>query len=298
MNWLTNQNDDAHHDGNSDQTCYTQVFSHAASQDLVDECRCKFLAYVITGIQTRQRKSGTLLRMSKTIDKVRAARELFLGKSFGVLSTISLDVPGYPFGSVAPYCVDENGQPIIYISLIAQHTRNITSDPRVSLTVIEEEVDSDDVQARGRVTCIANARHINESAENAGLSARYFRYFPSSRQYEQTHDFTFFRLELVRIRFIGGFGQIFWIDPAEFAAKNPFSPAQELQIIQHMNNDHAEVLTRFCGGVAATMVGIDSSGFDVLKSNRKVRFTFDTPIHTVNEARQALVAMAQRGLHG
>jgi putative heme iron utilization protein len=232
--------------------------------------------------------------MSKTLDKVRAARELFLGKSFGVLSTISLDVPGYPFGSVAPYCVDENGQPIIYISMIAQHTRNIVSDPRVSLTVVEEDIDSDDVQARGRVTCIADAKHIDASDESAAAGARYFRYFPSSRQYEQTHDFTFFKLELVRIRFIGGFGQIFWIEPAEFVLKNPFSPAQELQIIQHMNNDHADVIRRFCGGVAATMVGIDSGGFDVLKSNRKVRFTFDSPIHTMNEARQALVAMAKQ----
>jgi heme iron utilization protein len=232
--------------------------------------------------------------MSKTIDKVRAARELFLAKSFGVLATISLDVPGYPFGSVAPYCVDENGQPIIYISLIAQHTRNITSDPRVSLTVVEDDIDSDDVQARGRVTCIANAKHIEASDESAAARARYFRYFPSSRQYEQTHDFTFFRLELVRIRFIGGFGQIFWIDPTDFVAKNPFSPAEEMQIIQHMNNDHADVLRRFCGVVDATMVGIDSGGFDVLTSKRKVRFSFDVPIHTMNEARQALVAMAQQ----
>jgi heme iron utilization protein len=232
-------------------------------------------------------------KMSKTIDNVHAARRLLLGNSFGVLSTISLDVPGYPFGSVAPYCLDENGLPIVYISHIAQHTRNIMADPRLSLTVVEEDMNSDDVQARGRVTCIANGRQVDESVENAGVSARYFRYFPSSRQYDRTHDFTFFRLELVRIRFIGGFGQIFWLDPAEFIAKNPFSPVQELQIVQHMNNDHAGALKRYCGGVAATMVGIDSDGFDVLKSGKKVRFTFETPIHTMNDARQALIAMAK-----
>src|SRR5437762_6501703 len=220
-----------------------------------------------------------------------AARRLFLQESFGVLATISLDVPGYPFGSITPYCADDQCRPIIYISHIAQHTRNIVADSRVSLTIVERNVDSDDVQARGRVTCIANARPV-EASESA-VRERYFRYFPSSRQYDQTHDFTFFRLELVRIRFIGGFGQIFWLDPAEFIAKNPFSPAQELQIVQHMNNDHADALKRYCGGVAATMVGIDSDGFDVLKSGKKVRFTFETPIHTMNEARQALIAMAQ-----
>jgi putative heme iron utilization protein len=231
--------------------------------------------------------------MNKTIDKARAARELLLGNSYGVLSTISLDVPGYPFGSVTPYCLDGSGQPIIYISHIAQHTRNIMADARLSLTVVEGGVKSDDVQARGRVTCVANGRPVDESVEGGGVSARYFRYFPASRKYDQTHDFTFFRLELVRIRFIGGFGQIFWIDPDEFTAKNPFSPAQELQIIEHMNNDHAGALKRYCGGAAATMIGIDSDGFDVIKSGMKVRFTFDTPVHTMNDARQALIAMAR-----
>ena len=228
-----------------------------------------------------------------TIDKVRAARELLFGNSFGVLSTISLDVPGYPFGSVTPYCMDDNGQPIIYISDIAQHTRNIMADARVSLTAVEQDVNSDDVQARGRVTCIANARQIEESIGDGAVSARYFRYFPSARAYQQTHGFKFFRLELVRIRYIGGFGQIFWVDPDEFLAKNPFSPVQELQIVEHMNTDHAAALKHYCGGLAATMVGIDSDGFDVLESGRKVRFTFDSPIHTMNEARQALIAMTR-----
>jgi len=227
-----------------------------------------------------------------TMDKVRTARELFSKKSFGVLSTISLDVPGYPFGSVTPYCVDQNGQPIIYISQIAQHTRNIIADPRVSLTVVDEDIDSDDVQARGRVTCVANARQLDESDANS-VKARYFRYFPSARKYDQTHDFTFYRLELVRIRFIGGFGQIFWLDPAEFVVKNPFSPSQELQILQHMNDDHADSVARYCGGVAGTMIGIDSDGFDVLLSNKKVRFTFETPVHSLNDAREALVSMAR-----
>src|SRR4026207_1424693 len=143
-----------------------------------------------------------------------AARTLLLKESFGVLSTISLDLPGYPFGSIVPYCVDELCRPIIYISHIAQHTKNILADSRVSLTVVERNVNSDDVQAHGRVTCIANARSIeNQQSE---LRERYFRYFPSTRQYEQTHDFAFFRLELVRVRFIGGFGQIYWVEPDEF----------------------------------------------------------------------------------
>src|SRR5713226_9172399 len=123
------------------------------------------------------------------------ARRLLLEQSFGVLSTISLDVPGYPFGSVTPYCVDRQCRPVIYISRIAQHTRNILADSRVSLTVFDSNGGLDDVQARGRLTCIADARPLG--AEEEDVRERYFRYFPSARQYAQTHDFEFVWLELV-----------------------------------------------------------------------------------------------------
>ncbi len=226
------------------------------------------------------------------MERIYAARKLFLQESFGVLSTISLDVPGYPFGSVTPYCADEQGQPIIYISYIAQHTKNILVDSRVSLTVVEGDGGSVDVQAQGRVTLIGNARAVGN--EDTRVRERYFRYFPSARQYEGTHDFAFFRIELVRVRFIGGFGQIYWVEPAEFKTASPFSATQESRIIQHMNDDHSTALKGYAGGEPAVMAGIDADGFDVLKAGKKVRFAFDTPVHNMEEARQALVAMAKR----
>jgi putative heme iron utilization protein len=222
-----------------------------------------------------------------------AARLLFLQESFGVLSTISRDVPGYPFGSVTPYCADRRGRAIIYIAEIAQHTRNIVADSRVSLTVFDSSGDSDDVQARGRVTYIGDAREV-DSGDLADTQERYFRYFPSSRQYEQTHGFHFFRIDPVRVRFIGGFGQIFWVEPQDFLTTNPFSVSQESRILQHMNNDHHEALMQYAGGKPAVMTGIDAEGFDVLTAGRKIRFTFETPISTMDEARQALVALAKR----
>src|SRR6185295_16029780 len=162
------------------------------------------------------------------MEKQGAARRLLLQESFGVLSTISIDLPGYPFGSVTPYCTDRMSRPIIYISHIAQHTKNIVADSRVSLTVVEKG-DSDDVQAQGRVTCIGDARPV--AREDDDIRERYFRHFPSARQYERTHGFEFFSLELVRVRFIGGFGQIFWVEPAAFMIANPFSQADEARII-------------------------------------------------------------------
>jgi putative heme iron utilization protein len=221
-----------------------------------------------------------------------AARRLFLQESFGVLSTISLDVPGYPFGSITPYCADRQCRPIVYISHIAQHTRNILADSRVSLTLFDTNGGTDDVQARGRVTWIADARPVG--LEELDIAERYFRYVPSARQYAGTHDFEFFRLDPVRIRFIGGFGQIHWVEPGEFMVSNPFSPAQENRIVQHMNDDHRDTLAHYVNGKTAVMAGIDGEGFDVLASGKKIRFHFDSAIRNMEEARQALISMAQR----
>jgi putative heme iron utilization protein len=208
------------------------------------------------------------------------------------LSTISVDVPGYPFGSVTPYCADSEGRPIIYISTIAQHTKNILANPKVSLTVVEAALESDDVQARGRLTCIGDARQLTaDDAKAAG--ERYFRYFPSAQQFENTHDFEFFCVDLVRIRYIGGFGRIYWVEAQEFIRKNPFSRAQELRIIQHMNQDHRDALKGYVGA-EAVMVGIDGEGFDLRMAEAKRRIPFDTPVNNMEEAREALIAMARR----
>ena len=161
----------------------------------------------------------------------------------------------------------------------------------MSLTVFDNSGD-DDVQARGRITCIANARPLDE--EEHDVRERYFRYFPSARQYAETHDFEFFWLDLVRVRFIGGFGQIYWIEPSEFMTANPFSAAQESRIIQHMNDDHRGALMHYAGRSSVAMIGIDAEGFDVLQSGKKVRFAFEAPVRTMDDARQALIAMAKR----
>jgi len=224
-------------------------------------------------------------------EKSHSARQLLLQESFGVLSTISIDVPGYPFGSVTPYCVDRECRPIVYISTIAQHTKNILADSKVSLTIVEASNDSDDVQARGRLTVLADAKPVMRS--DASVRERYLRHFPGAIQYDDTHDFMYFRLEPVRARFIGGFGQIFWLTPEELCLKNPFSDADETRITVHMNNDHASALAHYAGG-ASVMTGIDSEGFDVLQSGKKRRFHFDESVLTMEDARRTLAAMARR----
>jgi putative heme iron utilization protein len=232
--------------------------------------------------------------MPETYDRTRIARELLLTQRHGVLATLSLDVPGYPFGSITPYTVDHAGEPLILISTIAQHTKNIQADSRVSLTV--HDASNPDPQAAARLTWIADAQPV--AADDVAAYARYRAYFPQSADYMDTHDFLLYRLRPVRARFIGGFGRIFWLERDELLQANPFAEA-EADIVEHMNEDHAHNLAAYCRafkGLEATevrMLGIDADGFDVSADGRPVRFAFDAPIATPDEARMAMVKLAR-----
>lgn len=126
----------------------------------------------------------------------------------GILSTHSLDVSGYPFGSLTPYALDANHCPVILISSLAQHTKNIIQNAKVCLTVTES-AEASNKQALGRVSYMADAAIVLDEPETFDS---YFARFPESKGYFGTHDFAFYRLNPVRLRFIGGFGKIFWIE--------------------------------------------------------------------------------------
>lgn len=229
---------------------------------------------------------------------IQQARHLYLGKDHGVLATISLKVEGYPFGSVLPYCADEQGRPVILISHIAQHTHNLKANSKASITILENK--GGNVQTEGRVTLIGDIKPVGEGEK--ALQERYYRYFAEARTYHQAHSFDFWRMEPMKVRYIGGFGKIFWIEPTDFFSQNPFWGKGETGIVQHMNEDHQKNLRQYCQHyhrrtVAETdqlhMVGIDADGFDVLLNERKLRFAFPEPIQTQQEARMALVEMAK-----
>lgn len=148
-----------------------------------------------------------------------AVKELLENQSFGILSTHSVDVAGFPFGSVTPYSLTEHYNPLIFISNLAQHTHNILKDNRVSLIVLEKlnlEANQDP-QKYGRVSILGQATPVPKSGvENEKLYQQYFQRFPESEGYQQTHGFQLFQVSPVRIRYIGGFGKIFWLEPNQF----------------------------------------------------------------------------------
>jgi putative heme iron utilization protein len=216
----------------------------------------------------------------------------------GVLSTASVRYGGHPFGSLARYVLDHAARPVILVSRLAEHTRNIEADPRVSLIAHHP---AEDVQAGARVTLLGNTARV----EDDQVSARYCRYFPDAEGLLALGDFFFVAIAPVAVRLIAGFGAIHWIAAGEYAPPANSLAAAEAEILAHMNADHAHNLLDYCRHVLgkrvskAEMVGIDPDGFDVRADAELLRFSFDAPVTDAVEARAALVALAKasRGPH-
>jgi putative heme iron utilization protein len=224
----------------------------------------------------------------------RQARALLLKEYRGVLSTHSKAMPGYPFGSVVPYCLDDEGRPLILISRIAQHTHNLQLDAKCSLLVGERG--AEDVQAVGRVTLMAEAEKITDGVRIEAAAQRYYRYFPESESYHSAHDFDFWVLKPVRYRYIGGFGAIHWLD--DVALANPFAGPAEIGMVEHMNDDHTKAIAHYVelAGLPATLpavlVGIDSEGMHLRIGQSLYWLAFAEPCNTPTQVRQTLVQLA------
>lgn len=223
-----------------------------------------------------------------------SARQLLRSQHHGVLSTLSTKLDGYPFGSVIDYLVDHDARPVFLISALAEHTKNIEQDPRVSLLAYQA---IHDVQASPRLTFTGLAERL-PAQELEPTQTRYLRYFPAAAQYFEL-DFSFYRITPVNLRYIGGLGTMCWLTAAEYAPPHTTLARDESAIIAHMNLDHIPALRHYCQhyhGVTAlnvAMLGMDCDGFDVMADNRLLRFEFNEPVLDAQGARNILITMAQ-----
>ncbi len=126
----------------------------------------------------------------------------------GVLSTLSKRLEGFPFGSVSPFMLDAAGSPIILISNLAEHSKNLSADARCSLIL---QPFTTDMQSTGRVTVIGHAEKLSAD-DKAALGPIYLEQFPQVAEYFSMHDFCFWRIRPLKVRWIGGFSRIYWVE--------------------------------------------------------------------------------------
>ncbi len=177
--------------------------------------------------------------MKEKNDVIAEARRLLRDQCQGVLATQSKSMPGYPFGSVSTYFTDDCLDPVFYISDIAQHTRNLKADAKMSLTVYQQQ--PGDPNAGARLTVIGEAQRM-AAADAERISDAYFTAFPHATTYRDAHGFDFYRLTTQRIRYIGGFGEIHWINAKSWTLEAPAWADDKAGMIDHMNADHVDAM--------------------------------------------------------
>src|ERR1700691_3619840 len=191
----------------------------------------------------------------------RARTLMYLGR-IGSLSTHSRKQPGFPFGSVMPYGLDAQGRPVFLISTMAMHTQNLHADPRASLLVTQDDAGGDPLEA-SRVTLVGDVQPIPQS-EVAEARNLYLARYPNSRHWVDFEDFSFHRMEVVDVYYVGGFGVMGWVSASEYVGSSPDPLADSTaEIIRHMNADHKDALVLLARVLAhieaqeATMTAVD-----------------------------------------
>jgi heme iron utilization protein len=231
----------------------------------------------------------------------RARTLVYLGR-IGSLSTLSRKQPGFPFGSVMPYGLDEHGRPIFLISTMAMHTHNLQADPRASLLVTQP--DGGDPLGTSRVTLIGNVLTIPEP-EVPEARKLYLPRYANSQYWVDFEDFSFYRMDVVNVYYVGGFGVMGWVSDSDYEHAKPDPLADTTgEIIQHMNADHKDALILLARAFAriesqeATMIAVDRLGFHArLKTQdgmRGARIAFLREVSNLAETRKVLVEMVQQ----
>ncbi|HEX7096615.1 MAG TPA: DUF2470 domain-containing protein, partial [Acidimicrobiales bacterium] len=231
------------------------------------------------------------------------ARSLVHAHGIGALCTLRPD--GSPFGSITQYVLDDRGRPVLLLSTIAEHTRNLQRDPRASLLVGASVAPGDDPMAVARVTLVGSARSIAAS-DHPELTERYLTRHPAARSYVDFGDFGWWRIEVDSVRFVGGYGRMSWVDPEEYATMTAHPLAEHAdRIIAHMNDDHADAALAYvqmlCGvpeATSARVVAVDRLGLELVATTptgvQPARVNFDEPADTPDAVRKAVVTLLAR----
>ncbi len=229
-----------------------------------------------------------------------AAKKLLREGRSGALASL-LPGSGDPYCSLVNVATEASGAPLMLLSRLAIHTKNILADNRASL-MLDERKDGDPLQG-------ARVMLMGEVAEERSSSARtaYLLRHPEAEQFVSFTDFSFYRLDIAKAHLVAGFGRIVDLAPQDILTD--VSDAQALldaqaEAIAHMNTDHAEAArlyaTRLLGGADGDWrcVGIDPEGIELQKGRTALRLPFPQRVTGPGPLRAVLKLLADeaRGL--
>jgi putative heme iron utilization protein len=221
-------------------------------------------------------------------------RRLVRGRDRAALATSQ---HGAPFASLVLIVADLDASPLLLLSDLAQHSRNIAFDPRVSLLLDATQGHLDPLTGP-RLTVIGRAEAIDDPRRLARFSAHH----PTSAIYSGFGDFHLYRVTAERGHLVAGFGRIDWIEGRElrFSADTGPLAAAEPGILRHMNEERAETIANYARrllgrpGIGWRMTGIDPEGIDLRADGETARLDFAAPVLTPEAAQAALAELADQ----
>jgi hypothetical protein len=211
----------------------------------------------------------------------RAPLHLLHRKSTGALATHSREPLGFPYPTALPFAVDARHRPVVLVSRLAEHARNLEDDRRAGFLVVDTPP-NDDVLSGERLTLLGQ---FTPGGLDPVLVRRYLRYHPDAERYLALGDFSFRVLEIERMRYIGGFGAMGWLDAAELDPLDPLADDDETALIDYFNR-HVP------NPALVRLAGVDRYGADLKIDGQRRRHAFDSAKLDLSALEQALAACA------
>jgi hypothetical protein len=219
-----------------------------------------------------------------------AARRLLRATDRGALATslaggAEAAAGGWPYASLVLLACDHDAAPLLLISDLAEHSKNIADDPRVGL-LIDGTVGRTDPLTGPRVTILGTA----EKTDDARFKARFVARHPAAALYADFADFHLYRVAVTRAHFVAGFGRIHWIDAADFVGGTAGAALAESEeeLIRQWNGraEMADRMAQLATGRRAT--GWRVTGVDLRRDGIVARLEFPTPADSADAAAQAV----------
>ncbi|MDE1142235.1 MAG: pyridoxamine 5'-phosphate oxidase family protein [Paraburkholderia tropica] len=189
--------------------------------------------------------------------------------SVGALATHAREPHGFPYPTLLPFAVDTEHRPVILVSRLAEHTRNLQGDPRAGLLIAQTGARGEDVLNAPRMTLLGLFEPTDADAHSP-LARRYLRYQPDAARYLELGDFTFWVMHVERLRYIGGFGAMGWLDGNDIDDLDPLDAGEEDALIAAFEANPAR-------RAGLELLGVDRYGADLALDGQRARFVFEEP---------------------
>jgi heme iron utilization protein len=238
-----------------------------------------------------------MMQPTAKFDPVQTAKSLIRSGKQGALATL---VPGAgdPYCSLVNVATAPDGSPVLLISGLAIHTKNILADPRVSL-MIDERRAGDPLEG-ARVMIAGRAERIVDETALEPIRRRYLLRHPTAETFVGFPDFAFFRVAMRDVHLVAGFGRIVTLAAAQVMTDRSDADevlAGEASAVEHMNEDHMEAnalyATRLLGAAdgAWRITGLDPDGADLALGDSTLRLPFPERVTSALALRKTLVAL-------